>query len=97
MKTTTSLKTLFVGATLAFTGIANANAAQELFLMFPGIPGASTVKGHERQIDLTGFSMNVSASTNPGAVDLEPARSPAGPLHSRNQSMFRAPNFSNLS
>lgn len=46
-----------MGAALALASIAGAEAAaQQIFLKFPGLPGASTQKGHEGEIILTGFS-----------------------------------------
>jgi len=64
MENGASFKALLLGTTLAVTGMTSANAAQDLFLVFPGISGGSVIKGHQGQIDLTGFSMNASSSQN---------------------------------
>jgi type VI secretion system secreted protein Hcp len=47
-------------AALVLSGTAGAQAAQRIFLKLPDITGTSTVRGHEGEVVLTGFSTSVS-------------------------------------
>ena len=61
-----SIKPLLLGATLALGLATSADAAQQIFLHFPGITGSSADSKHRGDVILSGFSANASRTVAPG-------------------------------
>jgi type VI secretion system Hcp family effector len=72
MKTTFSIKSMLLAATLSVVGTASAPAETIIFLNAkPDIIGTSTFVGHEGEIILSGFSANIAVNTtatSPGSA-----------------------------
>jgi type VI secretion system secreted protein Hcp len=63
-----SIKPVLLGATLALGLATSADAAQQIFLHFPGITGSSVDSKHRGDVILSGFSANASRTVAPGGV-----------------------------
>ena len=63
---TRAFKSALLAATLTFGGIVTAQAAGDIFIKIPGIPGESVVKNHVGEIDAIGFSSNATIAGAPG-------------------------------
>jgi type VI secretion system secreted protein Hcp len=65
---TLHLASLLGGIALGVSGAVPAQAANELFLTWPGIIGPSTVQGHVGDIELTSYSQNASNTASLGSA-----------------------------
>lgn len=56
---------LLIGSAFSMACVANASAAVQTFLKFPGVTGDSVVKGHEGDVEFDDMSANASRILNP--------------------------------